>query len=166
MHSPDWKQLTLDYFSRLESSQRFLPVFLPPMTNEDQMDFLKTTGWKWTEEFISYYENHSGVGRKFLSQTWVTWLFVPHVEIPDFVRGYQEDWIGKTHPELAPHYYPFIDVGLGDCVGYLDLPGHSTDQLWFFQHEEFLFEPGQPWEEFLTPMAISIEDFLLNAFRY
>jgi|GEM_PF-1345461 len=143
-------------------------LHLGPSTSPSELHgFKERTQFEWPAEFLELYTKHDGVGVKAPPDDEVTWSFVPTNEIAKFGDSIR-DWFSATHPEIAKAFFPFLDWGSGDAVGYIRLEdvlkhpvkGIGPGTLFEFEHECYEFDSSQHWTDFLQPAYESIEHFL------
>lgn len=130
-------------------------------------DFQKKTGFKWTNEFFELYGRHDGFGLKEVSDEKVSWICVPSHEIESLGENVRS-LFSETHPEISKAFFPFYDWGSGDAAGYFqlqeimdsDVTGVAPETIFEFDHENYNFDPCQPWFDFLQPAYESIHSLL------
>ncbi len=114
-------------------------------------------GVKMPAEFKDFYGTCNGFGHRAGEQ--VRWLFSPLELIPE-TTSYARGWFRETHPELAAGFVAFIDWDSGDYTGYIfDDKGAVLEGIFDFEHEAYENDEEQDFEEFLSPLFLSIEDF-------
>lgn len=113
------------------------------------------------EEFRSLYEQCNGFGLTCDDEPdRIWWFFRPLEQIEEFADG-TRSWFAETHPELAARFFPFIDWGNGDGMGYLIGDDDATQPgLYCFEHENYGFDEDDDPEEFIIKWNNSIYELL------
>ena len=154
----DWRQILINHYSRWVEADGTKLILIPPITTEIEANLKETFGFSWTDELFSLYRVHGGAGFSYPGIVGVNWFIVRPHDLPQFVAE-QRSWISKTHPQLAESYFPFVDCGGGDSMGYVR---DDQSKLYMFNHEMYSHDASQSAGDFLIPTFASIEEFLGN----
>ena len=128
-----------------------------PSSPEDIAALEKTLGVKMPDDFKDFYGTCNGFGHKDGDE--VSWLFSPLDQIPATTSAARK-WFYGTHPELAAGFVAFMDWDSGDYTGYVfEEDGTLVEGIFDFDHESYEADEDQDFEEFLSPLFLSIEDF-------
>ena len=157
----DWLKVVADHLSKCHLGQDSSLVLREGATSVELERLSASLGIALPTEFRALYSACNGFGVASRDQPGgVCWLFHPTCQIPTFVDDIRS-WFRETHGQFADRFFPFIDFGNGDGIGYcLDESGELIEGLCCFKHEEYRFTDEQDVNEFISCVPVSIEEFL------
>lgn len=156
-----WETIVRLHHERAHSGDGF-ELFTGPGVAEINIKALENRlGFRFPTELREFYSDLNGFGvRSAASPDEVYWFVRPLEELPEFAETIRH-WFQETHPDIAGRFFPFVDWANGDGIGYLvSSTGEVMPGLVSFEHESYDFDEGQDYEEFLTTVPISLEEFL------
>ncbi len=154
---PDWEKIIARQHAAAHSNDEYELVTGDRAAASEIARRGDQLGLIFPEEFVSLYETYNGVGIGSGDDVW--WVLHPLDQLSQFGKSVCS-FFDETHPEEADLFYPFLDFGNGDAIGYLsDESGNVMPGLYVFSHESVRFDEDQESEEFLSLIPVSIEDF-------
>jgi hypothetical protein len=155
----NWIERVRNHHNWAHKDDNFELVMQPPVRDEDIAVVAQRLGFPLTEEFREFYSQVNGFGVTADGKN-VSWFLVPIDRIEATIAD-ARDWFGKTHPEWARRFFPFVDWDSGDYTGYLlGEDGSLLPGLYDFDHENYKFEEGQAIDGFLTQGDSSVFEFV------
>ncbi len=156
---PNWKKLVESHHET--SSEDYQLVTRQGATAADIETTARKLGIDFPREFRSLYSVFNGVGLCSPDRPEeIEWTFQPLENLPGFAEVARA-WFAKTHPEVAKRFFPFIDWGDGDSMGYLtNNKGKVMKGIRWFQHESYEWDEDQDPDEFLELTNHSIQSYL------
>jgi hypothetical protein len=109
------------------------------------------------EEIKEIYSIHDGFGLV-KEKGEILWQLPPRYQLPQ-LKATCCDWFADTHPELVHSVFPFLDGFTGTYLLVLVENGKILQGIFEFDHENYDFEPNQPWSEFIVKVYDRFEEF-------
>jgi hypothetical protein len=152
--SENWQQILNNYFGKIKVNR----VFGPSATEADFVKLKVETNYNWPAEFLELYRLHNGIGIPDADiEGGIDWMYLPIQLIPDFSKHVQQ-WYADTHEYLADQFFPFINYGNGDAIGYKRSCINQDSLLYIFSHEDYKHDISQPIEEFIYPVSSNLKE--------
>ena len=157
-----WRQTISEHHSRVHV-QPGDKLLIRDGSTSDRLDTLQESlCFDLPEEFRSLYLQCDGFGLTYEDNEQEWWFCHPLGQIPDFADQTRK-WFEATHPEAAARFFPFIDWGNGDGMGYLlGEDGKKLNGLYCFEHENYEFDAEQEIEEFVVKWNNTIHELLTD----
>lgn len=153
----EWKRCIISFHKLDHSGDPGSLVLGEPATAGSIGEFERSIGYSMPDEFKAIYSEFDGFGAA--NGGTIDWFFVPLARLPDYVSEVR-DWFQVTHPEVAKRFVPFGGWESGDAIGYIfSDEGVPDPGIFIFEHENYEFNEGQDWREFIIPVSSSIHDF-------
>ncbi len=161
---PDWAQILKDQHAAAHSDDGYLLATQPGVSSDQLDEMADQLGIDLPEEFRELYSTSNGFGVATAQDpSEAFWLFRPLQQLPEFIDSVRSGF-EATHPEAAARFFPFIDWGDGDSMGYqTETAGILLPGLFCFEHESYQHTADQAPEDFLASFPVTIEEFLRSA---
>ena len=156
----DWRKIVSEYHDKVLGQSGGKLLTLEGASNSSVDELQQALGFDLAEEFRSLYLQCNGFGLTNGADDQKDWFFHPIDQISGFA-GDTRKWFEETHPESAARFFPFVDWGNGDGMGYLlDENGQVLDGLFWFEHEYYEFDEDQEFDEFVVKRNNTIHELL------
>ena len=156
---PNWKKAVKQFFKNADPDQEYYHCAEDGAPSRSINAAMKKLKIELPQELRSFYEQFNGVGLTNDETEYPS--FIPPIDhLPEFVESSRRVF-PKTHKKYANRYLPVVDWENGDTCGYMvNDEGGFIDCLFMFNHELCTHEQAQDVNEFLTPVAENLYEFL------